>query len=232
MNLKKYISILFVVTLCLAQIGCKKDKMLSYNFGSGIAIYKNGIDEGRDSLTVSFAVKNETVSSDTIELPLRILGHLSNQDREVKYGIIEGETTADPANYDLLPAVIPANSYEGVLRLKVNKTESLKTKEAKIWITLLDSDEFRVGPKEQMTYLIKINDYLTKPASWHDIRFGEYSQAKYGLIIRETGYTDFAGLHPEVLLFIVGKCRNTLNEYIQINGAEMLDENQLPVRFP
>ena len=80
--------------------------------------------------------------------------------------------------------------------------------------------------------MIKINDYLSKPASWDNIRFGEYSQVKYGLIIRETGYHDYTNLHPEVRLYIVGKCRNVLNAYLEEHGEEMLDENKLPVRFP
>lgn len=232
MRVRKYIAILFVAALCLGQVGCKKDKMLSYDFGSGIVIYKNGISEGRDSLTVSFAIKDENVTADTIELPLRIVGHVSDRERPVEYAIITEKTTAASNVYELLPAIIPANSYEGVLRIRVNKTEELKTKEAKVWIQLLNSTEFQVGPKEQMSYLVKVNNYLTKPSSWNDIRFGEYSQTKYRLIIRETGYSNFSGLLPEVLLFIATKCRNALSEYLIANDSEMLDENQVPVRFP
>lgn len=232
MTVKKYITIVFVTALCLGQIACKKDKMLSYDFGSGIVIYKNGIAQGRDSLTVSFAIKNEAVQYDTVELPLRIVGSVSTKDREVKVSAISGLTTAPVANYEILPVMIPANSYEGLLKIKVNKTNDMKTKEVKIWLTLTDSDEFKVGPKEQSTYLIKVNDYLTKPSSWDNIRFGEFSQAKYGLIIRETGYSDFTGLLPEVLVFIATKCRNFLNQYFEINEKEYLDENEFPVRFP
>nr|WP_262903880.1 DUF4843 domain-containing protein [Sphingobacterium bovistauri] len=206
--------------------------MLSYDFGSGIAIYKKAIAAGQDSMTVSFAVKNEDVLSDTIELPIRIVGHKVNFEREVSIGVVEDETTAISSHYELLPTTIPADSYEGTLRVKVNKTESLNTKEARIKLTLKDSEYFKVGPKEQSSYLIKLNNYLTRPASWNDIRFGEYSQEKYKLIIRETGYSDFTSLHPEVLIFIVAKCRNYLTLYLQTHGEEMKAENGLPVRFP
>lgn len=229
---RKYILILFVAAFSFVQIGCKKDQMLSYDFGSGIAIYKKAITEGLDSMTVSFAVMNEDVVSDTIAIPVRILGQISNIERQINYSVVTDSTTASAANYELLPATIPANSYEGVLLVKLNKTDDLSTKEARIWIALKDSEHFKVGPKEQANYLIKLNNYLTKPSSWQDVRFGEYSQAKYGLIIRETGYSNFTGLHPEVLLFIVAKCRNYLRQYILTHNAEMVDENGVPVRFP
>jgi len=230
--MRKYIFILFAAAVSIVQISCKKDQMLSYDFGSGITIYKKAISQGQDSMTVSFAVMDDNILSDTIELPLRIVGQTVNYDRVVNFGIHEEETTAQSENYELLPVYIPANSYEGTLRIRVNKTESLNSKEARIKILLKDSEDFKIGPTEQSSYLLKINNYLTKPATWHDIRFGEYSQAKYGLIIRETGYVNYGDLHPDILIYIVAKCRNYLSLYLQTHGEELEDENGLPVRFP
>jgi len=213
-------------------MACKKDTMLSYDLGAGIAFYKAGILDGRDSMTLSFAVMTETTMSDTIELPLRIVGQPVNYDRQVQVGVDAEKSTANPNAYKLLSAVVPADSYEGTMRIRVDRTEELREQEVKIWLRLEETADFKVGPYELSSYLIKVNDFLSRPPSWHDVRFGEYSQAKYGLIIRETGYSDFTSLHPEVLFYIVAKCRNALNTYQQIHGEEMLDENQLPVRFP
>lgn len=225
----KYIGIL---VFCVLLAACRKVDLQSYQLGASIGFYKEGITQGRDSLTRSFAVLDINQESDTIELPLRILGEAVNYQRIVSYGVDHELTTADVANYELLGAYVPADSYEGVLKLKVNKTEALKTDEYRIVLELKESEEFVKGPEERIRYLVKINDFLTKPASWEEIRFGEYSQVKYGLIIKETGYHEFSGTHPEVLLYIVGKCRNVLQEYLTLNGVEMLDENEVPVRFP
>ena len=230
--MKNRISVLILVTIVSLLLGCRKEEMLSYDLTSAVTIYKPGITTGRDSITVSFAIMDDTKMSDTVTLPIRIIGLPKSYDRVVPYSVLQDESTADISNYDLLPAVIPANSYTGEIKIKVNRTTALKTQEARLAISLNESSEFKMGPKEQANYIIRMNDFLTKPASWHNIRFGDYSQTKYRLIIRETGYFDFTGLLPEVLLFITGKCRNVLTEYLQINGREMLDENQVPVRFP
>lgn len=229
---RKYIIIICTGLLGLAQMACKKDKMLSYDLSAGIAFYKDGISAGRDSMTISFAVMTETTMSDTIELPLRIVGQPVNYDRPVQVNVDSERSTGSPNTYKLLSAMVPADSYEGIMRIRVDRTEELREKEAKIWLQLEETADFNVGPHELSTYLIKVNDFLSRPPSWHDVRFGEYSQVKYGLIIRETGYSDFTSLHPEVLFYIVAKCRNALDTYQQTHGEEMLDENQLPIRFP
>lgn len=229
--MKKYMLIAFGL-LAFLQNGCKKAALMPYELSPRITIYKNGITAGRDSIIYSFAVKEETIAYDTVKLPVRIMGNVAAHDRKISYAVIPDSTDAPQENYELLPAIVPANSHEGMLWIKVKKTNELKTKERRIWISLKSSEDFQPGAKELQTYLIKLNNYLTKPASWDEIRFGEYSQAKYGLIIRTTGYSDFTSLRPEILIFIAGTGRNALYAYLQENGREMLDENELPVRFP
>lgn len=229
--MKKYMLIAFGL-LAFLQNGCKKAALMPYELSPQITIYKNGISAGRDSVIYSFAVKEETVAFDTIKIPVRIMGNVAAHDRKINYAVIPDSTDAPAANYELLPAIVPANSFESVLWVKVKKTDELKTTERRIWISLQTSEDFQPGVKELQTYLIRLNNYLSKPASWDEIRFGEYSQAKYGLIIRTTGYSDFTNLRPEVRIFIAGTGRNALYNYQLENGEEMTDENGLPVRFP
>lgn len=229
--MKKYILITFIGLIFL-QMGCKKAALMPYELSPQITIYKNGIPAGRDSITYSFAIKQEALTFDTIKIPVRIMGNVASHERKINYSIVPDSTDAPAANYELLPAVIPANSYTSVIWVKIKKTEELKTKERRIWIKLKPSEDFQPGAKELQNYLIKVNDYLSKPAVWDQIRFGDYSQAKYGLIIRETGYTEFSVGAAE-LIFIAGTCRNALTKYKEENGGqEMMDENGVPVRFP
>lgn len=223
---------LSLVAVVIFMIACKKEGLQSFELPPAVTFYKAGIDEGRDSLTVSFAVAKEEVILDTVELPIRIVGLAANHDRSVNVKVDSEKTTAIEDSYELLPGIISAGENQGILRVILKRIPSLKEKEARLWIALDNSSDFQVGPKELSDYLIKFNDFLTKPASWDQIRFGEFSQTKYSLIIRETGYTDFSGLRPDVLLFIVSKCRLVLHDYQQLNGVEMLDENEIPVRFP
>src|SRR5690606_3696328 len=98
------------------------------------AFYKAGILDGRDSMTLSFAVMTETTMSDTIELPLRIVGQPVNYDRQVQVGVDAEKSTANPNAYKLLSAVVPADSYEGTMRIRVDRTEELREQEVKIWL--------------------------------------------------------------------------------------------------
>lgn len=229
--MKKYINWVLLATM-IFMAACKKEELKSFEIKPAITFYKAGIEEGADSLTVSFAVKTDVVVKDTVELPIRIVGQVSDRDRSVLVKVDAEKTTASSDAYEIMPGLIPAGEHAGLLKIVLTRSAALKQKEARLWITLSQSDDFQVGPKELKDYLIKFNDFLTKPASWDQIRFGEFSQAKFGLIIRETGYSDFTGLRPDILLFIVSKCRLVLYDYEATNGTEMLDENRVPVRFP
>lgn len=224
--------ILGLMTAVLLIQSCKKETLTAYTLDAGISMYKVGMEEGQDSLIRSFAILPETTLADTVTIPLRILGQPAQHDRQVQFAVNLTNSTATADQYELLPSFIPAGEFVGELRVKLNKTQALKTQEAKIWVELLSSADFNVGPKELASYVIKVNDYLSKPASWQDVRFGEYSQVKYGLIIRETGYAVFTGLHPEVFFYIVSKSRNALLAYQATHGKELLDEHQIPVSFP
>lgn len=229
--MKKYINWVLLATM-IFMAACKKEALKSFEIKPAITFYKAGIAEGADSLTVSFAVKTDAVVKDTVELPIRIVGQVSDSDRSVLVKVDAERTTAASDAYEIMAGLIPAGEHTGIVKIVLNRSAGLKEKEARLWISLSQSDDFQVGPKELTDYLIKFNDFLTKPASWDQIRFGEFSQAKYGLIIRETGYSDFTGLRPDILLFIVSKCRLVLYDYEANNGTEMLDENKVPVRFP
>lgn len=224
----KKIIYLFLCVFAVVQTACKKEKLMPYELDAKINMYK----QNGDSTVYSFAVKEEHVAYDTIKIPLRIMGLPSPKDRTVNYGVIPDKTTLSSTNYELLPVVIPANSYVGTLMVKVIKTEELRKTEGRIWIELGTSNDFKPGTKELQTFLIKLNNFLSKPNPWDEIRFGPYSQVKYGLIIRETGFSEFGSIGVENLIYIRGIGRNYVANYLRENGKELLDENGVPVRFP
>ncbi|WP_316821568.1 DUF4843 domain-containing protein [Pedobacter gandavensis] len=224
----KKIIYLFLLAFAFFQTACKKEKLMPYELEASINMYK----QNGDSTVYSFAVKEENVAYDTIKIPLRIMGLTAPKDRVVNYGVIPEKTTVSTANYELLPVFIPANSSVGTLMVKVIKTEELRKTEGRIWITLGSSSDFKPGTKELQTFLIRLNNFLSKPSFWDEIRFGPYSQVKYGLIIRETGFSEFSNIGVENLIYIRGVGRNYVANYLRENGTELLDENKVPVRFP
>lgn len=231
--MKKIIYFMMLTVCMLLAVSCKKAMLTSYDLAAGITIYKNGLTNAvRDSVLRSFAILDQEQSFDTVRVPLRIAGLPAAYDRVISFKVVDSLSTATADHYDILPVVIPADSYVGELQVKLNKTPDMAEQEFRIALSLVDSEDFAVASKELSSYLIRVNNYLTKPASWNDFRFGEYSQVKYGLIIRETGYSDYARMVPELLFYIAGKLRNYLIDYEKENGYELVDEKGLPVRFP
>lgn len=220
-----------LISILMLQ-ACEKDELTAFKIKSGIGFYKEGIDAGRDSLSMSFAILKDNIVADTIELPLRIVGKVADVDRVVTVIADPEKTTAIAESYDILPTTVLAGEYTTTLKIRINRIPELKEKEARLWLILQPSNELQVGAKESDNYLLKFNDYLTKPNPWDEVRFGAYSQSKYSLIIRETGYSTFNGLTPDILIYIAAKCRVALYEYEVLYGKEMVDENGVPVRFP
>lgn len=221
-----------VLSICMIAMGCKKDAIQSFELHPGVYIYKDSKIKTKDSTLYSFAIKDESVLYDTVFVPLRITGEAAVSDRTVNYESINDSTTASQENYTLLPSVIKAGMYTGYLPVKVIKTPQLDTKEMKLWIRIIPSADFVTGPANQLSYLIRINNFLSKPSSWNEQYFGTYSQVKYGLIIRKSGYSEFTGLALNELRFIAQMCKNDLIDYEADNGHPMYDENGEPVIFP
>ncbi len=225
-------NILFIFSIAITTIACKKEELLSYVYPPSVYIYKRtATDPIRDSITYSFAIRDKELKQDTVFIPIRIMGNVSDRDRSVRYQVMTS-TSADPESYELLPAKIYAGQFEGRLPVAVKRIGSLKEKEGRLWVHLVPSDDFEPGVPDQLRYLIKINDFLSRPESWNDYIFGEYSNVKYDLIIKTTGYVTFAGLGNSEMRFISQNCKNALIDYEREHGTPLLDENRMPVVFP
>lgn len=225
--------VFFIGTLSILFLGCKKESLMSFTQSPGVYVYKYYNNTDKDSLTYSFAIQDAAKTVDTIFIPLRILGDAVSSDRTVSYSIREDQSiNIDPNSFELLPAIIAANSFAGNIPIKVKRSEAIKTAEMRLWVELEPSDDFELGPKDQLSYLVKLNDFLSKPNSWKDSYFGPYSRVKYETIINQTGFSEFGSLTTFELNFIVQTCKGYLFNYEQVNKEPLLDEDGVVVKFP
>ncbi|WP_316815744.1 DUF4843 domain-containing protein [Pedobacter nyackensis] len=227
--MKNYTYLLLLV-LAIFGSGCSKDELLSFQEKPKVYIYKKSNDLVKDSTTYSFAIRAVSIVQDTVFVPLRIMGDAAAQDRTVNYQVMS-KSTADADSYQLLPAVIKANQFTGYIPVVVKKTAAIKTKEGKLWLSIAASDSFEPGVADQLNYLIKINDFLSRPSSWSDVYLGKYSRVKFELIIKETGYTDFTNVSFREYRFISQLCKNAVLLYQAAHGT-MYDEDDDEVIFP
>jgi hypothetical protein len=243
--------LLFAVAVVVLAAGCKKSELTQYEQADMIYIYKDAFNTKNDSATYSFAIKDNILQVDTVKVPVRIMGVAKNTAREVKLGIIATGTTAiEGTHYEFLPYTIPAGAYSADLPVVIKRTTALKTQEFRLQLQILESKDFKPGvPHSQVSgnfagaslqYLIKINDFLTKPSNW-DSRlatfFGSYSQVKYKFVIEVTGLFEFsygfqgATIAYGEMLYYQALCKRKLEEYVAVNGP-LMDEFGAPVVFP
>src|SRR5215831_11608325 len=118
-NIKTLLIILGAMTVFAA---CKKTELTKYDQPDMVYIYKNGTDPNRDSISYSFATRAASLVQDTVRVPLRIMGLAKNVDRKVNVRVVADSTTAiEGSQYQIFPAIIPANSYTGYVPILVKR---------------------------------------------------------------------------------------------------------------
>lgn len=235
--------------LCLAP-GCKKSELTSYEQPAMIFIYKDGYSDTRDSVSYSFAVKSPALQTDTVKVPVRIMGNASPKDRVVNLKMVADSSTAvEGVDFEFGPLVIPAGAFSADLDIIVKRNPKLKKEQVRLMLMIDQSADFLPGISNArasnatwgagLTYLIKINDFFVKPDNW-DTRlvyyFGAFSQVKFGFIIKVTGRTEFPHTGENALAFgefayYGALCKDKLLKYTQTNGP-LMDESENEVTFP
>ncbi len=99
--------IISLIALCAILVSCEQDKVI--------------FDESQTF--VRFEEANPTVSvpigrSASVEVPITV-SSLSSSERSIAVEVIEEETTVESGQYTLGSIVVPANSYEGMLKIDV-----------------------------------------------------------------------------------------------------------------
>lgn len=228
--------------LSLAVLSCNKDEIDLYQGEAGLYFVESQYSSVNDSTSYSFAIQNSEVTSDTVWLPVHIMGSAVMQDRTIELTVVDSLTTAKAgAHYKLLtPYIMPAGAYEEQIGVVLLRNRDLQDSTYKLGLQLTPSKEFPLGLVGQRTYLIKMNDILTKPDNWDVILiyfFGEYSQVKYRFMIDVLGRGDFptsgaGGLGVADILYYQTAMAAALDKYNAAHpGAPMRDESGNLISF-
>lgn len=244
---------LIAIILLLAAVGCKKSNLTQYTQPDMVYFYRYVFSTTQDSITYSFAIKPDNLLYDTVKIPVRIHGLAKNADRKINLRAVADSTNATSVTeYEILPAIVHAGRYNDSIPILIKRSASLKTKERRLLLEIVPSDDFLPGiPNTKAVFnnaiqtsggstrfLVKMNDFLTKPSNWDSFLvfyFGDYSAVKYKFIIEVTGRTEFPAGPPPALPFgIFEVYRQFLAEallnYEQLHGP-LLDENGNRISF-
>ncbi|MDR6784320.1 hypothetical protein ABIE26_002291 [Pedobacter africanus] len=251
---------LYLITILgIGITSCSKD--LVYENNPGIYIDKEKMISSRDSIAYSFAEKSDTRTLDTIYLPIKISGEVSNVDRNVPLVVNAAKTTATAGtHFQILESRVKANELTATAAIQLKRTADLKSKQLRIYLEIVPNADFPLVIAKTKTnntyngepmstynpgYLIKLTDQLLKPdtwdgsGSWFKYYFGNYSAVKFKFIIEVTGRTvwgDRARYGPDAptsaeLKVYYTKLVTALYEYEQAHGP-MIDETGNQVTFP
>jgi len=110
-------------------------------------------------------IENPTAEWTEYLIPMNVIGTVSEKDRTVKVQVVAEETTAPQDAYQIVDAVIPAGEREGFIRINIANTAELLTTSYQLKLTLQESADFKLGPKEYLNAILMWNNILPAPTN-------------------------------------------------------------------
>jgi hypothetical protein len=160
----------------------------------------------------SFA-KYPNRTTDTIRIPVSLLGEASAKDREIT--VVPADSSIVNARpgieYKLLtPYKLPANAYSTTIPVVVYRTGNMDSLTYTLILKIVANEDLQPGVNAQTQYRINIA-YLQKPADWdryanaegwakYSANFGTWTRTKYKVVLEalyspsgDTSITNFPG---------------------------------------
>lgn len=236
-------NILLVALLSCLLISCEKSDVELYGDETSL-IFEMFSESGvsRDSMSLSFPLKGDECTEDTLWFKMRILGRAVSYDREIKLKINDEGTTAQPENYKLPALFIPANAYSVDVPLVVYR-KGLKGKMVRLELQVEPNEHFGLGFSNMTKGIFWWGDIMMIPDSWYasnflesyERYFGEYSETKYVFILKALNFEELPYPYMTEYLTFKGyneKVRAKLFEYNAGSEGPLMDENGDLVSFP
>ena len=125
-----------------------------------------------DTIPFSFAIYEEKECE--YHIPVKTMGMPVDESQRFDVEIVEELTTAELGkHYEFGTLIIPKNEVEGVLSLKLKRTEDIMRNSVILYLRFKENDNFR--PMEGDHYCLSIIDgKLAAPSWWSSYYFGEY----------------------------------------------------------
>jgi hypothetical protein len=177
--------ILYLTTILLLA-GCEQEDITRYDSNrAAIEFNSRGID---------FSLMKP---ADTVNIAFNIVGYSVDRDREASFLVVADSTSAVPEQYQVIDATVPAGSYRGTLRVRVENNDGPDFQDAVVYFQVGENDDFIAGSEGYEFFRLFLTNKLVRPAEWTPAGMvtrrylGSYSTAYYHFIIETTGVTRF-----------------------------------------
>lgn len=181
----KKMKICFMVMAALVVMACSKDKIETWESKSFVWFVNT------DTTVLSFLQYDDDVKEAMIEFELSMAGQTVSYDRKIDVQMSTPPSGAG-TKVEVTSAVIPADSVNGVVKIKVFRTANLTERADTMVFKLCATEYLEVGDTSQLKKALVIADMAVKPGwwnNWADYYIGNYSEERYRVIIAATGST-------------------------------------------
>ena len=248
-NHTRIMKYLLYVTMVFSLFSCKKEAVETYQGKNGVSFFAYTYQQLHTTATrsYSFAFQSTVKTRDTMYIPLRLTGKLSDQPRTVLLKVAKGTTATAGVDFELKEATIPPGVSTFNYPLVLINSAGMASNVYKIVLEPAETKDFTLGTlgqtpginqitEQNFRYLtIEVSGMYTRPAYWDGLEsdFGGFSAEKYKFMVKVLGITDFSydNIGLEGSLNFPVTLRNALAAYEAANGP-LLDENGQQISFP
>lgn len=203
--MNKYIkNMMLTCAVALSFMACTEDKLDLFDttgkdilyFQWSIEGFRNNVNNKIDSTAVSFAGDGPEVIDSVYNIPVKVLGKMSNSDRAFKFKVLPSSTAVEGVDFIMPETVfVPAQSVSAMLPITLLRTEAMQNAAVSIKIGLEPNEHFntdyygtgkREGTNEPLKYNefeLAVSDILNKPLLWRYVEpiLGYWSPKKFRL---------------------------------------------------
>ena len=182
----KKIKICFWVFAAFIVVACSKDKIGTWDGKSFVWFVDT------DTTVLSFLQYDDEVKEATVEFELAMAGQTASYDREIEVEMSTPPQGAD-TRVEVTSAIVPADSTNGVVKIKVFRTANLSERADTMVFKLYGTEYLEVGDTSQLRKALVVADMAIRPGwwdEWMDYYVGTYSEERYRVVIAATGSTD------------------------------------------
>ena len=169
---------MMLTAMAFAAVSCSTDEIDTYlveenairfpgvTGGVNGDTYYGGYSSAERAYYGSYSfIENPTAEWTEYLIPMNVIGTVSEKDRTVNVQVVAEETTAPQDAYQIVDAVIPAGEREGFIRINIANTAELLTTSYQLKLTLQESTDFKLGPKEYLNAILMWNNILPAPTN-------------------------------------------------------------------
>lgn len=214
--------LIYIVLFLILTISCTKSELTSFD-ENYTAVNFTPVDTKKPDI-FHFSFTRVIGSNEMIaEIPVRITGVISDVERKFKVEVLRSTTTS--SNYQVIEGVIPAKSYNGILKVKIFNRPELRTATDTLFLQIVKNENFDIGAKEYSIAKLTWNDQLVKFSQWLLLSMFTtpyYSPNLHRALVAATGEDDPKDVSKIVNKIYAGQLFRYLQQWKADHGGEPL----------